>query len=172
MTEPTILGTHTSRAVIDNGPRGTREITFSTGRLARQAAGSVIAQLGSPDMRIPIAHALAWPERMPTPAERLDLARHHALEFEEPDLDRFPALRLAREALAAGGAAPVILNAANEVAVAAFLERRIGFAEIAGTVARVLAALDLPEPHSVAEVIDIDREVRKKAREIMPLPVH
>jgi 1-deoxy-D-xylulose-5-phosphate reductoisomerase len=132
--------------------------------------GSVIAQLGSPDMRIPIAFTLAWPERTATPAERLDLARIRSLDFEPPDETRFPALRLAREALAAGGAAPIVLNAANEVAVAAFLERRIGFADIAATVERGLAAIDLQSPETIGEVIDIDREVRKKTREIMPLP--
>ncbi len=132
--------------------------------------GSMIAQLGSPDMRIPIAHALAWPERMPTPAERLNLARIGKLVFEEPDFARFPALRLAREAQAAGGAAPIVLNAANEVAVAAFLERRIGFADIAGTVARALEGIEAPAPASIADVIDIDHEVREKAREIMSLP--
>ena len=93
--------------------------------------GSVLAQLGSPDMRIPIAYALAWPERMATPAQRLDLAVIARLDFEAPDLDRFPALRLAREALEAGGAAPTVLNAANEVAVASFLAGEIGFADIA-----------------------------------------
>ena len=83
--------------------------------------GSMLAQLGSPDMRIPIAYALAWPERIETPAQRLDLAGIGRLDFEAPDLDAFPALRLAREALEAGGAAPIVLNAANEVAVARFL---------------------------------------------------
>lgn len=132
--------------------------------------GSVIAQLGSPDMRIPIAFALAWPERTATPAERLDLTRIRSLDFEPPDETRFPALRLAREALSAGGAAPIVLNAANEMAVAAFFERTIGFADIAATVERALATIDLPSPETIGEVIDIDREVRKKAREIMPLP--
>jgi len=134
--------------------------------------GSVIAQLGSPDMRIPIAHALAWPERMPTPAERLDLVRIQSLDFEEPDQNRFPALRLAREALADGTAAPIVLNAANEVAVAAFLGRRIGFADIARTVERALATITPQPPLSIADVIDIDREVREKAHEIMPLPAN
>ena len=132
--------------------------------------GSVIAQLGSPDMRIPIAYALAWPERMATPAQRLDLARIRQLDFEAPDSARFPALKLARDALAAGGAAPIILNAANEVAVAAFLAERIGFGEIAGTVERALESIDAAAPASIADVIDIDREVREKAREFMPLP--
>ena len=131
--------------------------------------GSVIAQLGSPDMRIPIASALAWPDRMPTPAERLDLARIGRLQFEQPDTRRFPALRLAREALDDGRGAPIVLNAANEVAVAAFLDRRIGFGDIARTVEQALEAIKAPAPASIAEVIDIDREVREKAHEIMPL---
>jgi 1-deoxy-D-xylulose-5-phosphate reductoisomerase len=131
--------------------------------------GSVIAQLGAADMRIPIAYALAWPERMATPAERLDLARIGSLDFEPPDLARFPALRLAREVLAAGGAAPIILNAANEVAVAAFLDRRIGFTDIAATVAQALEGFSSATPRSIAEVIDIDSQVREKTREIMPL---
>jgi 1-deoxy-D-xylulose-5-phosphate reductoisomerase len=134
--------------------------------------GSVIAQLGSPDMRIPIAYALAWPERMETPAQRLDLAELHRLEFESPDMERFPSLMLARQALETGGSAPIVLNAANEVAVAAFLANRIAFAEIAGSVARALDAFSGKEPASIAEVIDIDREVREKAREFMPLPAN
>ena len=92
------------------------------------------------------------------------------LEFEEPDAKRFPALRLAREALVRGGAAPIILNAANEIAVAGFLDRRIGFADIARTVERALGAVNRSAPNSIADVIDIDREVREKAREFMPLP--
>ena len=140
--------------------------------LVEYVDGSVIAQLGSPDMRIPIAHALAWPERMPTPAERLDLVRIRSLDFEEPDQDRFPALRLAREALADGTAAPIVLNAANEIAVAAFLDRRLGFADIARTVERALATITPQPPLSIADVIDIDREVREKAHEIMPLPAN
>ena len=134
--------------------------------------GSVIAQLGSPDMRIPIAYALAWPERMETPAQRLDLAELQRLEFESPDLERFPSLKLARQALEAGGSAPIVLNAANEVAVAAFLANRIAFAEIAGSVARALDAFSGRAPASIDEVIDIDREVREKAREFMPLPAN
>ncbi|MCL6682575.1 1-deoxy-D-xylulose-5-phosphate reductoisomerase [Sphingomonas alba] len=140
--------------------------------LVEYVDGSVIAQLGSPDMRIPIAHALAWPERMPTPAERLDLARIRSLDFEQPDEARFPALRLAREALADGTAAPIVLNAANEIAVAAFLDRRIGFTDIASTVQRALETITPQPPQSIADVIDIDREVREKAHEIMPLPAN
>ncbi|HVF36716.1 MAG TPA: 1-deoxy-D-xylulose-5-phosphate reductoisomerase [Sphingomicrobium sp.] len=129
--------------------------------------GSVIAQLGSPDMRIPIAHALAWPERMHTPAERLDLARIGKLEFEAPDEQRFPALRLARQALDAGGSAPTIFNAANEEAVGAFLGRRIGFLDIVATVEQCLARASPSEPQSIAEVIDIDREARAWAKGVM-----
>ncbi len=96
--------------------------------------GSVLAQLGSPDMRTPIAHTLAWPARMPAPSARLDLAAIGTLTFEAPDAERFPAIRLTRDALMAGGGAPTVLNAANEVAVARFLEGRLGFLEIAGVV--------------------------------------
>ena len=100
--------------------------------------GSVLAQLGTPDMRVPIAHALGWPARMESPAARLDFHALSALTFERPDSGRFPSLRLAREALATGGIAPLVLNAANEAAVAAFLARRIGFLDIARTVEDVL----------------------------------
>ena len=129
--------------------------------------GSVLAQLGSPDMRIPIAHALAWPERMETPAERLDLAKIKTLTFEAPDLDRFPALRVARQALEAGGAAMTLLNAANEEAVAGFLGRRISFLDIVRTVEEVLARADAAVPHSIADVIDTDRKARALAQDLM-----
>src|SRR3546814_3485261 len=98
--------------------------------------GSVLAQLGQPDMRTPIAYALAWPERMTTPVERLDLAAIGRLTFEAPDPQRFPALALARAALCAGGTAPITLNAANEEAVSAFLAGRLGFLGICATVER------------------------------------
>ena len=129
--------------------------------------GSVLAQLGSPDMRIPIAHALAWPERMETPALKLDLAQIGSLSFEAPNLVRFPALRVAREAMEAGGAAPIILNAANEEAVASFLVRRIGFLDIIRIVEEALARTDAAAPHSIAEVIDIDRRARALAEDLM-----
>lgn len=129
--------------------------------------GSVLAQLGSPDMRIPIAHTLAWPERMETPCERLDLARIARLDFEVPDLERFPALRLARDAMVAGGASPAVLNAANEVAVEAFLGRRIAFGEIAGVVARVLDRYHPQAPSSLAGVLAIDAEARGHALALM-----
>jgi 1-deoxy-D-xylulose-5-phosphate reductoisomerase len=126
--------------------------------------GSVMAQLGSPDMRIPIAHTLAWPERMATSSPRLDLAAVSKLEFEAPDPIRFPSLRLARDALRAGGGTPAILNAANEVAVENFLQRKIGFLDIAATVERVLDALGTPPAASLDEVIALDGEARRLAR--------
>ena len=131
--------------------------------------GSVLAQLGSPDMRIPIAHALAYPRRIATPAQRLDLLSIGRLDFEAPDPSRFPALRLAREALAAGGSASIVLNAANEVAVAAFLEGRIGFLDIAARVEQAMAQAGPTKPQSIAEVIDIDARTRERvASMILP----
>ena len=129
--------------------------------------GSVLAQLGSPDMRIPIAYALAWPERIPTPAQRLDLASIARLEFEEPDLTRFPALRIAREALEAGGSAPVILNAANEAAVSRFLTGSIAFTDIPRLVERALEESVLAAPGSIAEVLEIDRLTRQRVDAVM-----
>jgi 1-deoxy-D-xylulose-5-phosphate reductoisomerase len=130
--------------------------------------GSVLAQLGAPDMRIPIAYALAWPERMETPAQRLELARIGRLDFEEPDLGRFPAIRFAREALKAGGAAPIILNAANEVAVASFLAGAIRFPDIAATVAEALSEVGgVGAPRSIAEVMEIDRVTRRRVEAMM-----
>jgi 1-deoxy-D-xylulose-5-phosphate reductoisomerase len=123
--------------------------------------GSILGQLGSPDMRIPIAYALAWPERIGTPAKPLDLASIGRLEFEAPDLERFPALRLARQALEAGGAAPTVLNAANEVAVASFLDGRIGFAEIAAIVEHTLGQVLAAPPESIDDVLEIDRAARQ-----------
>jgi len=134
--------------------------------LVEYADGSVLAQLGAPDMRIPIAYALAWPERMETPCERLDLVAIGKLDFEAPDLDRFPALALAKAALAEGGAKPAILNAANEIAVASFLERRIGFLDIASLVGEVLASYVPGAPSSIDEVLEIDCEARRVAAEL------
>jgi 1-deoxy-D-xylulose-5-phosphate reductoisomerase len=110
--------------------------------LVEYADGSTLAQLGPPDMRSPIACAFAWPDRLPWPAKRLDLARSGPLTFDEPDLDRFPALRIAKQSLATGGAAPAAMNGADEVAVAAFLAGRIGFLDIAATVEETLARMD------------------------------
>jgi len=128
--------------------------------------GSVLAQLGLPDMRTPISYALSWPNRMPLPGlERLDLAKIGRLDFLAPDLERFPALRLARAAVSAGGAAAIALNGANEVAVAAFLQRRIGFLTIAEVVGEVLddfLAMGLATPDSFEAVYDIDRLARER----------
>ena len=133
--------------------------------------GSVLAQLGSPDMRIPIAHTLAWPRRMATTSRRLDLAAIGRLEFAPPDLIRFPALRLAREVLQAGGGTPTILNAANEIAVEAFLQRRVGFLDIAETVSRVLQQLGTPRADTLDDVIGLDATARRLAQTLMLTPV-
>lgn len=125
--------------------------------------GSVLAQLGSPDMRTPISYCLAWPERMPAPVERLDLAKIAQLSFEAPDLVRFPCLRLAKDALAQGRGAPAILNAANEIAVAAFLDKRIGFMDIPSVVESVLAGYDAPVPATIADILALDSEARRRA---------
>jgi 1-deoxy-D-xylulose-5-phosphate reductoisomerase len=129
--------------------------------------GSVLAQLGSPDMRIPIAHTLAWPARMETTSRRLDLAKVGKLEFSEPDLTRFPSLRLAREVLQNGAGTPTILNAANEIAVEAFLTKRIGFLDISRIVERVLSCLGTPKADSLDEVIDLDATARRTAHDLM-----
>jgi 1-deoxy-D-xylulose-5-phosphate reductoisomerase len=131
--------------------------------LVEYVDGSVLAQLGAPDMRIPIAYTLAWPERMATPCERLDLVKTALLSFEEPDIERFPALPLAKDAMRAGGAKPAILNAANEIAVASYLDRRIGFLDIAVIARETLSAYDPPAPSSLEEVLDVDREARSVA---------
>ncbi len=129
--------------------------------------GSVLAQMGTPDMRTPIAYALAWPRRMETPAPRLDLIEISTLTFEAPDLTRFPALRLAREALQAGGTAPIILNAANEEAVAGFLDHQIGFLDIAHLVEDTLAASPTAVPASLEDVFATDAEARRLAQSLV-----
>ena len=133
--------------------------------LVEYVDGSLLAQLGPADMRVPIAHAMAWPERIATPVQRLDLARIGRLEFEEADRERFPALALAEGALAAGHCRPCVLNAANEVAVAAFLEGRIGFLEIARVVAQTLEALPGRRLDALDEVFETDREARSRAQQ-------
>lgn len=129
--------------------------------------GSVLAQLGSPDMRTPIAYALAWPDRINVPVERLDLARIGSLSFEAPDHERFPALRMAREALRAGGSAPIILNAANEIAVAAFLRRHIGFLDITRIVEDALARCPAVAVRTLEDVYGHDSEARALATEMI-----
>ena len=135
--------------------------------LVEYVDGSVLAQLGSPDMRIPIAYTLAWPERMATPCERLDLVKTGSLSFEAPDPERFPALGLARQALRDGGARPAVLSAANEVAVEAFLGGRIGFLDIASIAAETLQCYAPPAPASVEEVLEVDRGARGTAEAIV-----
>ena len=134
--------------------------------------GSVVAQPGSPDMRIPIAHCLAWPRRIDGPAVRLDLAKVRELTFEAPDLDRFPALALARRAMESGGAAPTVLNAADEVAVAEFLAGRIGFTAIAALVEATLDAAArrdlLAEPASIDAAMAVDHIARSLAKDLLP----
>jgi 1-deoxy-D-xylulose-5-phosphate reductoisomerase len=125
--------------------------------------GSVIAQLGTPDMRIPIAHTLAWPARLATQAPRLDLAAVARLEFFAPDESQFPALRLAREVLAAGAGAPTVLNAANEIAVAAYLAKQIGFLDIAAIVESVLQTFGAPAVPDLAAVLALDEAARDAA---------
>jgi 1-deoxy-D-xylulose-5-phosphate reductoisomerase len=133
--------------------------------------GSVMAQLGAPDMRTPIAYALGWPERIQAPTARLDLIKLGQLTFEAPDEVRFPALALARAALVLGGAATTVLNGANELAVAAFLEGQIGFLDIARTVADSLERAQrngvVSQPQSLADVLEIDRVARRLAQDVI-----
>ena len=133
--------------------------------------GSVVAQMSCPDMRIPIAVGLAWPARLQSPAERLDLVKLQSLTFEAPDLGRFPALDLARGALERGGTAPAILNAANEVAVQAYLERRLGFLDIARTVATCLDRAErtgmMHLPECLDDVMAADAAGRELARDVI-----
>jgi 1-deoxy-D-xylulose-5-phosphate reductoisomerase len=131
--------------------------------------GSVIAELGNPDMRTPIAHALAYPERIASGVAALDLTQIGNLRFEAPDLERFPCLRLAHAALEAGGAAPAVLNAANEIAVEAFLNESIGFLEIARVVEATLDGLVAPEPGSLDDLMALDAQARRMARHTMEL---
>ena len=129
--------------------------------------GSVIAQLGVADMGVPILYALTYPERRPTPAARLDLTRVGQLTFFEPDTEKFPCLRLARTALEHGSAAPVVLNAANEIAVAAFLERRIGFNDIAALIERALGDARTDDVASIEECVAVDVETRARVRTLV-----
>lgn len=129
--------------------------------------GSVLAQLGSPDMRTPIAYTLAWPARMNTPSKRLDLEEIGSLDFEAPDPERFPALRLTREALKAGGSAATILNAANEIAVEAFLSDQIGFLDIASVVEDSMSDINYEPLRSIDDVFYLDDIARKTASELV-----
>ena len=129
--------------------------------------GSVLAQLGTPDMRTPISYTLAWPRRMTSPSTRLDLGEIATLTFESPDSERFPALRLAREALKTGGSAPTILNASNEVAVAGFLGGNLGFLDIPRVVEETLEKIPASVIGSVDDVLSVDKAARQVAEEII-----
>ena len=129
------------------------------------ADGATIAQLGAPDMRTPIAYALGWPERMDGGVKPLDFTTLGTLTFEAPDRETFPLLELAFKALAAGGGETIVLNAANEIAVEAFLDRRIGFTTMFALVADMLAKIDAPKPESVEAILDLDRKTRALTRE-------
>ncbi|WGF89472.1 1-deoxy-D-xylulose-5-phosphate reductoisomerase [Marinivivus vitaminiproducens] len=135
--------------------------------LVRFADGSVLAQLGQPDMRIPIAYTLGWPERIPANTPRLDMTTCRDLTFEAPDLVRFPALGLARAALRTGRGSPTILNAANEIAVEAFLAGRIGFLEIAATVETTLGRVVARRPNDLRQVAELDDEARRIANGVV-----
>jgi len=129
--------------------------------------GSMLAQLGNPDMRIPISHALGWPDRIPSGADGLDLVEHGLLQFERPDETRFPCLSLARAALETGGTAPAILNAANEIAVAAFLDRRIRFTAIPQVIEDTLAQCTVHPADTLQAVLDDDAAARTTAAELI-----
>lgn len=129
--------------------------------------GSVLAQLGNPDMRTPIAHALAWPERISSGVVALDLFSVSRLDFLEPDTDRFPCLQLAAEAIRKGGTSPAILNAANEIAVEAFLEGRVSFIDIADIVARVLAEVEMHMADDLKTILSDDEMARQSATGIV-----
>ena len=135
--------------------------------LVQYVDGSVLAQLGNPDMRTPIAYALAWPERCASGVEPLDLFAVRKLDFEQPDYDRFPCLRLAKDAMARGGTAPAILNAANEVAVAAFLDGYIGFTAIPKLVELVLGRLTVHEADELATILADDGLARAAAEQAL-----
>jgi 1-deoxy-D-xylulose-5-phosphate reductoisomerase len=142
--------------------------------LVEYVDGSMLAQLGNPDMRTPIAHALGWPERLSSGVESLDILRAARLDFEAPDLERFPALALARSAAEAGGTAPAVLNAANEVAVGAFLEGRCRFPDIVALIERVLARRPAMPADCVADILAADGWARREAQAAIagPAGVH
>jgi 1-deoxy-D-xylulose-5-phosphate reductoisomerase len=137
--------------------------------LVEYVDGSVLAQLGSPDMRTPIAQALAWPGRLPSGVQFLDLMQVARLDFEPPDLQRFPCLRLAMEAARAGGEMPAVLSAANEVAVAAFLEGRLNFGGIPGVIGEVMNTwVSHGGKPDLSSVLEADALARRLARQLLP----
>ena len=139
--------------------------------MVQYSDGSVLAQLGQPDMRTPIAHALSWPDRIESGVEKLDLFSIAKLEFEQPDYERFPCLRLAEESIRKGGTAPAILNAANEVAVASFLNNKLSFIDIAYIVEQTLINLPSRPADSLTEILEDDLAARKEAEHLIHLRV-
>ena len=135
--------------------------------LVQYVDGSVLAQLGNPDMRTPIAHGLAWPERLVSGVEDLNLSEIAQLSFDKPDLDKFPCLQLAYNAAKQGGDAPAVLNAANEIAVKAFLDGKVCFSAIAKIVEKTLESFDFYEPESIAAVQDSDNRARVLAETVV-----
>lgn len=139
--------------------------------MVQYSDGSVLAQLGQPDMRTPIAHALAWPERIDSGVEKLDFFSIAKLEFEQPDYERFPCLRLAEESIRKGGTAPAILNAANEIAVASFLDNKLKFIDISYIVEQTLLNLPSRAANSLNEILEDDLSARKEAEQLIELRV-
>jgi 1-deoxy-D-xylulose-5-phosphate reductoisomerase len=139
--------------------------------MVQYSDGSVLAQLGQPDMRTPIAHALAWPDRIESGVEKLDLFAIAQLEFEHPDYERFPCLRLAEESIRKGGTAPAILNAANEIAVASFLNNELGFTDIAYIVEQTLKNVNSRAANSLKEILEDDQAAREEAEQLIRLRV-
>lgn len=135
--------------------------------MVQYADGCILAQMGAPDMRMPIAYSLGWPERLDGFAKRVDFAALGSVTFEAPDMQRFPQLGYAYEALRMGGAASIVLNAANEIAVEAFLDRRIRFLDIARSCRQMMDSMVLAAPKSLEEVLAADREARIKTREVI-----
>ena len=135
--------------------------------MVQYADGCILAQMGAPDMRTPIAYSLGWPERLDGFAKRVDFAALGSVTFEAPDIQRFPQLGYAYEALRMGGAASIVLNAANEIAVEAFLDRRIRFLDIARACRHMMDTMVLAAPKSLPEVLAADREARIKTREVI-----
>jgi 1-deoxy-D-xylulose-5-phosphate reductoisomerase len=136
--------------------------------LVEYCDGSMLAQLGNPDMRTPIAHALGWPDRIASGVESLDIVRIGRLEFETPDIERFPSLRLARAAAEAGGTAPAVLNAANEIAVSAFLNRALAFVDIPRVIENVLTRHSVRSATSLQDVLTADAWARAEAQRLIP----
>ena len=154
--------------LFDVGPRSLEVVVHPQSvihSMVEYEDGSVLAQLGNPDMRTPIAHALAWPERIESGVAPLDLVSTARLDFEPPDFDRFPCLRLGFEAAQAGGSAPAALNAANEVAVEAFLSRHLRFTEIARVAEETISACAADEPRTLDDVLALDGAARARAAE-------